>query len=115
MNMEELREHCLRKAGSEECFPFGEETLVFKVGGKVFLITSLTEGNQFNVKCDPERAVELRELHEEVQPGYHMNKRHWNTVRMDGALKAKEIREMIDHSYDIIVAGLPRKVRDQLG
>ncbi len=114
MNMEELREYCLRKPGAEESFPFGEETLVFKVGGKVFLIASLTEGNQFNVKCDPERAIELRERYEEVQPGYHMNKRHWNTVRMDGALKAKAIREMIDHSYEIIVAGLPKKVREKL-
>jgi predicted DNA-binding protein (MmcQ/YjbR family) len=114
MNIEELREHCLRKPGTEECFPFGEETLVFKVGGKVFLIASLTDGNQFNVKCDPERAIELRERYEEVQPGYHMNKRHWNTVRMDGALKAKEIREMIDHSYEIIVAGLPKKIREKL-
>ncbi len=112
--MEELREHCLRKPGAEECFPFGEETLVFKVGGKVFLIASLTEGNQFNVKCDPERAVELRERHEEVQAGYHMNKRHWNTVRMDGALKAKEIREMIDHSYAIVVDALPKKLREKL-
>jgi predicted DNA-binding protein (MmcQ/YjbR family) len=114
MNMEELREYCLQKPGAKESFPFGEETLVFKVGGKVFLIASLTEGNQFNVKCDPERAIELRERYEEVQPGYHMNKRHWNTVRMDGALKAKEIREMIDHSYEIIVAGLPKKVREKL-
>jgi predicted DNA-binding protein (MmcQ/YjbR family) len=114
MNMEELREHCLRKPGAEECFPFGEETLVFKVGGKVFLIASLTDGNQFNVKCDPERAIELRERHEEVQPGYHMNKRHWNTVRMDGALKAKDIREMIDHSYTIVVDALPKKVREKL-
>ena len=113
--MEELREYCLQKPGAEESFPFGEETLVFKVGGKVFLITGLTEGDRFNVKCDPERAIELRERYDEVQPGYHMNKRHWNTVRMDGALKAKEIREMIDHSYEIIVAGLPKKVKEQLG
>ncbi|HLX66937.1 MAG TPA: MmcQ/YjbR family DNA-binding protein [Puia sp.] len=114
MNMEELREYCLRKPGAGESFPFGETTLVFKVGGKVFLIASLTEGNQFNVKCDPERAIELRERHEEVQPGYHMNKRHWNTVRMDGALKAKEIREMIDHSYTIVVEALPKKIREKL-
>jgi predicted DNA-binding protein (MmcQ/YjbR family) len=114
MNMEELRDYCLRKPGAEECFPFGEETLVFKVGGKVFLIADLMEGNQFNVKCDPERAIELRERYEEVQPGYHMNKRHWNTVRMDGALRAKEMREMIDHSYAIVVAGLPKRVREEI-
>jgi predicted DNA-binding protein (MmcQ/YjbR family) len=114
MDMEELREYCLRKAGVEESFPFGEGVLVFKVGGKIFLLAHLTEGNSFNAKCDPERAIELRERHEEVQPGYHMNKRHWNTVRMDGALKAKEIREMIDHSYEIVVQGLPQKIREKL-
>ena len=114
MDMEELREHCLGKPGAEEGFPFGEGVLVFKVGGKIFLLADLAEGNSFNAKCDPERAVELRERHEEVQPGYHMNKRHWNTVRMDGALKAREIREMIDHSYSIVVGGLSRKVREGL-
>jgi predicted DNA-binding protein (MmcQ/YjbR family) len=112
MNMEELRDYCLGKAGAEECFPFGPETMVFKVGGKVFLITSLTEGNEFNVKCDPERAIELRERYDDVRPGYHMNKRHWNTVRMSGSLKARELREMIDHSYEIIVKALPKKVRE---
>ena len=112
--MEELRDYCLRKPGAEESFPFGEETLVFKVGGKVFLLAGLTEGNQFNVKCDPDLAIELRERHEEVQPGYHMNKRHWNTVRLDGVLRAKEIREMIDHSYEIVVAGLTKKVRAEI-
>ena len=112
--MEEIREYCLGKAGAEESFPFGEQTLVFKVGGKIFLLASLTEGNRFNAKCDPERAVELRERHEEVQPGYHMNKRHWNTVRMDGTLKGREIREMIDHSYAIVVDALPKKLREKL-
>lgn len=96
-----------------ESFPFGEEVLVFKVGGKIFLLANLTEGNSMNLKCDPERAVELRERHEEVQPGYHMNKRHWNTVRIDGALKTKEIRDMIDHSYELVVASLPKKVKDK--
>lgn len=115
MDMETLREYCLGKPGVEETFPFGEETLVFKVGGKIFLLASLTEGNRFNAKCDPDRAVELRERYEEVQPGYHMNKRHWNTVRMDGGLKAKEIREMIDHSYVMVLAGLPKKVREGIG
>ena len=112
MNMEELRAYCLRKPGAEEGFPFGEEVLVFKVGGKIFLLANLFEGNSLNAKCDPDLAVELRERHEEVQPGYHMNKRHWNTVRIDGGLKTKEIREMIDHSYDIVVKALPKKVRE---
>lgn len=111
MDMEQLREYCLKKRGVEESFPFGEEVLVFKVGGKIFLLANLSEGATFNVKCDPDLAVELRERHEEVQPGYHMNKRHWNTVRMDGALKTKELREMIDHSYNIVVAALPKRVR----
>lgn len=112
--MEELHDYCLGKPGAEESFPFGVETLVLKVGGKIFLLANLTEGTSFNAKCDPERAIELRERHEEVQPGYHMNKRHWNTVRMDGALKTKEILEMIDHSYEIVVSGLPKKVREQI-
>src|SRR5215469_7129953 len=115
MDMEQLREYCLQKAGVEEGFPFGEGVLVFKVGGKIFLLADLAEGNSFNVKCDPDLAVELRERHEEVKPGYHMNKRHWNTVRMDGGLKTKEIREMIDHSYGIVVAAWPKKVREGLG
>jgi predicted DNA-binding protein (MmcQ/YjbR family) len=114
MNMEELRDYCLSKPGAMETFPFGEETLVFKVGEKIFLLTHLEEGNRFNVKCDPERAIELRERFEEVTPGYHMNKRHWNTVRLDGSLKGKDLREMIDHSYEIVVGSLPKKVREQL-
>lgn len=114
MNMEELRQYCLRKAGAEEGFPFGEEVLVFKVGGKMFLAADLAEGSSFTAKCDPDLAVELRERHEEVRPGYHMNKRHWNTVRIDGALKVKEITEMIDHSYAIVRAALPKKVREAL-
>ncbi|HXD77582.1 MAG TPA: MmcQ/YjbR family DNA-binding protein [Puia sp.] len=114
MNIEEVRAYCLRKPGAAESFPFGEEVLVFKVGGKIFLLANLTEGNSLNVKCDPERAVELRERHEEVQPGYHMNKRHWNTVRIDGVLKTKDIRDMIDHSYEMVVASLPKKVRDMV-
>lgn len=115
MNIEELREYCLGKPGAEESFPFGETVLVFKVGGKIFLLADLTEGNSFNAKCDPDRAVELRERHEEVQPGYHMSKRHWNTVRMDGGLKTRELREMIDHSYEIVVGGLSKKLREGIG
>jgi predicted DNA-binding protein (MmcQ/YjbR family) len=114
MNIEDLRAYCLRKPGAEESFPFGVETLVFKVCGKIFLLTGLLDSNQFNVKCDPERAVELRERYEEVRPGYHMNKRHWNTVRMDGRLKVREIHEMIDHSYEIVTAALPKKIREGL-
>jgi predicted DNA-binding protein (MmcQ/YjbR family) len=114
VNIEELRDHCLLKAGVTEGFPFGVETLVFKVGGKIFLITGLEEGDRFNVKCDPELAIELRERYTEVQPGYHMNKKMWNTVFMNGSLTRKQLLEMIDHSYELIYNSLPKKIRDEI-
>ena len=94
--------------------PFGEDTLVFRVGEKLFLLTSLSQGDRFNVKCDPERAIELREQHSEVQPGYHMNKKHWNTVHTNGNLSRKEICDMIDHSYDLVLKSLPKNIREQI-
>ena len=109
MNIEELRDHCLQLPGVTEDFPFGEDTLVFRVSGKIFLLTGLKEANRFNVKCDPELAIELRERHSEVQPGYHMNKKHWNTIIVDGSVSAKLIKEMIDDSYNLIVQSLPKK------
>ncbi len=114
MNIEELRDHCLRLKGVTEDFPFGEETLVFRVGGKIFLLVGLEEADRFNVKCDPERAVELRELYNEVKPGYHMNKKHWNTVYMNGSLTKKQLCELIDHSYDLILKSLPKKIQEEL-
>ena len=114
MNLEELREYCLQKPGATEGLPFGEDTLVFKVGEKLFLLTSISLGNQFNVKCDPELAIELRERHTEVQPGYHMNKKLWNTVYIDGALTKKQLLEMIDHSYDQVFKGLPKKTQEEI-
>ena len=103
MNIEEIRTYSLSKQDVEEGFPFGEETLVFKVNGKIFLLVGLTnQPLQFNVKCDPERAVELRELFECIRPGYHMNKRHWNTVIIDNTLTKKQLKELIDHSYDLV-------------
>ncbi len=114
MNTEELRDYCLEKLAVTESFPFDNDTLVFKVGGKIFLLVSLDKGNSFNAKCDPERAVELRERYAEVQPGYHMNKTHWNTIYIDGNLTCKEICEMIDHSYDLIVKSLPKKLQAEL-
>ena len=114
MNIEELREYCLQKPGTTEGLPFGEDTLVFKVGEKLFLLTSISQGNQFNVKCDPELAIELRERHPEITPGYHMNKKLWNTVKMDGTLPDKQLFEMIDHSYEQVFKGLPRKIQDQI-
>jgi predicted DNA-binding protein (MmcQ/YjbR family) len=110
LNIEELRDYCLQKPGVNEGFPFGEDTLVFKVGGKVFLLAGLEDGDRFNAKCDPELAIELRERHKEVKPGYHMNKAHWNTVYMNGTLTKKQLCQMIDHSYGLIVKSLPKKL-----
>ena len=110
MNLEEFREYCLQKPGATEGTPFGEDTLVFKVAGKMFALASLDEVQpQVNLKCDPERALDLRDRYEEVQPGYHMNKKHWNTVALTGAIPAAELRGMIDHSYDLVAARLPKR------
>ncbi|MBS1521811.1 MAG: MmcQ/YjbR family DNA-binding protein [Bacteroidetes bacterium] len=114
MNIEEIRDYCLAKPGVTEDMPFGEDTLVFRVGEKLFLLTSLSQGDRFNVKCDPERAIELREQHTEVQPGYHMNKKHWNTVHTNGNLTRREICDMIDHSYDLVLKSLPKNIREQI-
>jgi len=103
MNVEELRDYAIAKPDTEEGFPFGESTLVFKVKGKIFLLVALeADPLQFNAKCDPERAQELREQYEAVQPGYHMNKKHWNTVIVDGTLSNKQLKELVDHSYDLV-------------
>ena len=114
MNIEELRDYCLQKPGVTEGLPFGEDTLVFKIGEKLFLLTSIFKGASFNVKCDPELAVELREQYPEVQPGFHMNKKHWNTVQMDGGLTLLQLRQMIDHSYDLILKSLPKKLQEEI-
>ena len=115
MNIEALREYCLSKKEVTEEFPFGNDTLVFKVKGKIFLLAGLDNNPlQFNVKCDPEKAIELREQYDAVQPGYHMNKKHWNTVTAHGSLSMALLKEMIDHSYDLIVQSLPKKERDLL-
>lgn len=111
MNIEEIREYCIAKEFVEETFPFDNDTLVFKVLGKMFLLISLKESNSFNVKCDPERCIELRELHSEIQPGYHMNKKMWNTVYTDGTLSVNLIKELIDHSYEEVIKGMPKKTQ----
>jgi len=114
MDIESLREYCLGKKAVDESFPFGETTLVFKVKGKMFLLVGLDEPVlQFNVKCDPEEAIEWREKYPAVQPGYHMNKRLWNTVIVDGSIPARVLRQMIDDSYRLVVLSLPKK--DQAG
>lgn len=104
MNIEQLQEYCLQKPGVEETLPFGPDTLVYKVNGKMFLLTGLERHPlQFNVKCDPDRAIELREEYpEHVLPGYHMNKKHWNTIIADGTIPQEQIREFIDHSYELV-------------
>lgn len=103
MNIETLRDYCLAKPDVEESLPFGPDTLVFKVKGKIFLLCSLDEAElRFNVKCDPERALELREEYACVLPGYHMNKKHWNTIVVDGSAGNKLLREWIDHSYELV-------------
>lgn len=110
MNIEQLRAWCLSKPDVEETFPFGEDTPVYKVGGKIFLLTGFEYNPcQFNVKCDPELAVELRERYPCVEPGYHMNKKHWNTITCDGSVPDKLLREWIDHSYELIRKSLPKK------
>ena len=114
MHIEEFRDYCLAKPGVTEGFPFGEETLVLKVLDKVFALTGLSADFAIYLKCDPERAVELREQYPAIQPGYHMNKKHWNTVYVDGSLSDKFLKELIDHSYEMVVKGLPKKVRDEL-
>lgn len=103
MNAEEIRAYVLNKKDVEEGFPFGERALVFKVDGKMFLLLSLyAQPLQFNVKCDPEKAIEWREQYASVLPGYHMNKKHWNTVIIDGSLRKQQLLEMIDDSYELV-------------
>ena len=115
MDIETLREYCLAKMAVEEGFPFGETVLVFKVKGKIFLLVSLDQPVlQFNVKCDPEKAIEWREQFAAVQPGYHMNKKMWNTVIVDGSIPGRTLREMIDDSYYEVVRSLPKKAQEGL-
>ncbi|MBN1187641.1 MAG: MmcQ/YjbR family DNA-binding protein [Bacteroidales bacterium] len=114
MNIEELREYCLSKKGAEECFPFDEVTLVFKVMNKMFALVPLDADLQINLKCSPEKSIELREKYPCVIPGYHMSKKHWNTIIIDGSISDKLIREWIDHSYDEVMKGLTKKFRDEL-
>jgi len=112
MNIEQIREHCLKKKGVTEEFPFDEETLVFKVAGKIFVLASLEAiPLQINIKCDPEKAIELREEYNSVLPGYHMNKKHWNTIIIDGTVPTSNLFEWIDDSYSLVIAGLKKSER----
>jgi predicted DNA-binding protein (MmcQ/YjbR family) len=111
-----LRRECLGRTGATEEFPFGPHTSVFKVAGKMFALSALrSRPLKVSLKCDPDLAEALRDSYQEIQPGYHLNKRHWNTVTLDGSLSDAMVRGMIEDSYDLVVAGLPRAARERLG
>ncbi len=115
MDAELVREYCLLKTATTEDQPFGPDVLTFRVAGKIYLLLSLEAfPSQFNVKCDPERAIELRANHPAVIPGYHMNKKHWNTVILDGTLSADLVHSMIDESYELIFSSLTKKKRTEV-
>ena len=114
MNIEEFRDYCLLKAGVSEETPFGPDTLVFKVGGKIFALTDIDTFGSINLKCDPERAAVLREAHDYVRPGYHMNKLHWNTVLVGTGIPTGQLRELIDHSYELVRASQSKAVQGGL-
>ena len=112
MDLAEFREYCLTKPGTTEGTPFGPDVLVFKVGGKMFALAAL-DGvpPTVNLKCAPELALDLRDRYEQVRPGYHMNKKHWNTVEIEGGIPADELRRMIDHSFELVMKSLPKAAR----
>jgi len=115
MNVEEFRMYCLQKPGTEECFPFDEVTLVFKVMGKMYALTGLNnEEFRVNLKCDPNWAEELREEYHDIQPGWHMSKKHWNTVIFEGDLDDELLMKLIDHSYNLVVSKLTKKLKEEL-
>ena len=114
MNIEELREFCLSLKGVEEKMPFDDKTLVFSVKGKMFCGTDITTFELVNVKCEPEKAIQLREQYNEVIPGYYMNKKYWNSIRTNGKITKEQFKEWIDESYDLVIAGLPKKIQKEL-
>jgi predicted DNA-binding protein (MmcQ/YjbR family) len=115
MDLAKFREYCLSKPDAAEGTPFGPDILVFKVSGKIFALASLDEvPATANLKCDPDLALELRDRYEQVTPGYHMNKKHWNTVEIESGIPDLELRKMIDHSYDLVVKRLPKSKAQRL-
>lgn len=112
--LDELRSYCLSLVGVTEDLPFDDITLVFKVAHKIFMLTSLEGDLSVNLKCDPDLAIRLREEYDAVHPGYHMNKKHWNTINLDGSIPDELIYQWIDHSYQLVVHSLPLKVRESL-
>ena len=113
MYLDEFREYCLSKKGTSEGTPFGPETLVFKVMNKMFAVTSIDTYEFVNLKCDPEYAAELREREAGIKPGWHMNKAHWNSVMTSGTVSENLFKELVDHSYDLIVQSLPKKAKEE--
>jgi len=116
MNIEQFRTYCLSKKHVTESFPFDDATLVFKVANKLFALSNLNkQPTTVNLKCNPERAIQLREEYSEIIEGYHMNKKHWNTVTINGSLPNTLIKELVDHSYNLVVSGLTKKLQKELG
>lgn len=114
MNLEQFREYCIQKPHVTEHFPFDNETLVFKVSGKIFALVNVNSFQFVNLKCDPERSIELREQYDAIRPAYHMNKKHWNSVSVYSDLENKLLLELVDHSYNLVFQSLPKKRRDEL-
>lgn len=114
MNIEIFRDYCLVKPGVTEGFPFDETTLVFKVLGKMFALTDVDGDFSVNLKCDPEKAIRLREEYPSIRPGYHMNKKHWNTIDMDGSMPDKLVFQLTDHSYELVVKKMPKSKQKEL-
>jgi predicted DNA-binding protein (MmcQ/YjbR family) len=115
LSSQDIKKYCAEKAGSHEDFPFGPDTLVIKVGGKMYALLGLDDSPlRINLKCDPEQAPVLRAMHDCIIPGYHMNKEHWNTVIIDGSLPDEIIYKLIDESYSLVCAKLPKAKRDAL-
>lgn len=114
MNLEIIREYCLNKPGVGESLPFNEDSPVYKVMSKIFMIANLNPPISINLKCDPEKAVDLRERYSCVTPGYHMNKTHWNTVFIDNSVQDRLVLEWIDHSYDLVASGLKKSEKEEL-
>ena len=114
MNIEDFYAYCLHKKGTTEHFPFDQNTLVFKVGGKIFALTDISEFKSINLKCNPEKAIILREQFSGIQPGFHMNKKHWNTIRFFDDVDDNLIRDLIDHSYDLVLLSLSKKTQNEI-
>lgn len=114
MNIETFRTYCINLKGTSEGFPFDENTLVFKVGDKMFALADVASFTSVSCKCDPEQAVALREAYVGITPGYHMNKKHWNTIQINEDVPDALVFRLVKHSYDLVVASLPKKVRDEL-